>query len=66
MRPIDGDALAERIMDLQKQIAGPAAGFVDEDSYECGALDALTDALNYIQEAPDLGEENEISRVTDI
>lgn len=61
MRPIDGDALAERIIELKRQIAGPAAGFVEEDSYECGALDALTDALNYIQEAPDLGEEKKIS-----
>ena len=57
MRLIDADALAEKILALKKQIAGPAAGIVEEDSYECGAMDALTDCLSYIEEAPDIGAE---------
>ena len=49
-------ALIERIDRLKHRIAGPAAGFVDEDSYECGAIDALTDARNYALEAPTIGD----------
>ena len=51
VRVIDADALIKRIDTLKHRIAGPAAGFVSEDSYECGALDGLTDAQNYAKEA---------------
>ncbi len=57
MKLIDGDALAERIRKLKSEICTRAAGWVDEDSYECGAVDAFTDALSYIEEAPDLGQQ---------
>ena len=52
MRTIDADAVADRVRRLKSQIATRAAGFVDEDSYECGAVDALHDALTYLDEAP--------------
>lgn len=52
MRLIDRDALIKRLSMLKKRIALPAAGFVDEDSYECGAVDALCDAIRYAEEAP--------------
>lgn len=52
MRLIDGDAVADRVKRLKSQIATRAAGFVDEDSYECGAVDALYDVLTYLDEAP--------------
>ena len=55
MRLINADALARRIKALKCRIASPAAGYVDEDSYECGAVDALSDALRYISEAPAIG-----------
>jgi hypothetical protein len=51
MRLIDADALAERIGNLKHEIASRSAGWVDDESYECGAVDALYDALNYIKEA---------------
>ena len=50
MRLINADALETRIKKLKSQIASRAAGFVDEDSYECGAVDALYDALTYLHE----------------
>lgn len=53
MRLIDADALAERIGQLKSKICSKAAGWVDEDSYECGAIDGLLDALKYIEEAPE-------------
>ena len=59
MKLIDAEALAERIGSLKHQIATRAAGFVDEDSYECGAVDALSDALMYIDEAEDLSKAKE-------
>lgn len=61
-RPIDADALIKRIDSLKHRIAGPAAGFVDTDSYECGAVDALTDARNYVAEAPTMtdGPRNQV------
>ena len=49
---ISRKALGERIKALKHQIASRAAGFVDEDSYECGAVDGLYDALTYTMEAP--------------
>ena len=49
---ISRKALGERIKALKHQIASQAAGFVDEDSYECGAVDGLYDALTYTMEAP--------------
>lgn len=49
---ISRKALGERIKALKHQIASRAAGFVDEDSYECGAVDGLHDALTYTMEAP--------------
>ena len=52
MRLIDADEPKTRIKKLKSQIASRAAGFVDEDSYECGAVDALHDALTYLDEAP--------------
>lgn len=52
MRLIDADAVEKRVRKLKAQIATRAAGFVDEDSYECGAVDALHDALTYLDEAP--------------
>ena len=51
MRLIDADALTERINNLKSMICSRAAGWVDEDSYECGAVDGLLDALKYIEEA---------------
>ena len=51
MRLIDADALAERISKLKSTICSRAAGWVEEDSYECGAVDGLLDVLQYIEEA---------------
>lgn len=56
MKLIDGDALAEKIRKLKSEICTRAAGWVDDDSYECGAVDAFLDVLSYIEEAPDLGQ----------
>ena len=53
MRLIDADALAERIGKLKSKICSQAAGWVEEDSYECGAVDGLLDVLKYIEEAQD-------------
>lgn len=58
MKLIDGDALAEKVLKVKSEICHLAAGWVDEDSYECGAVDAFTDVLNYIEEAPDLGDQD--------
>ena len=57
MKLIDGDALAEKVRKVKSEICHLAAGWVDEDSYECGAVDAFWDVLNYIEEAPDLGQQ---------
>ena len=57
MKLIDGDALAEKVRKVKSEICHLAAGWVDEDSYECGAVDAFLDVLNYIEEAPDLGQQ---------
>lgn len=54
MRLIDADALAERITKLKSEICSRSAGWVDEDSYECGAVDGLLDALNYITDAQEI------------
>ena len=51
MRLIDADALAERIGKLKSEICSRTAGWVEEDSYECGAVDGLLDALKYVEEA---------------
>lgn len=51
MRLIDADALEERIGKLKSEICSRAAGWVEEDSYECGAIDGLLDALKYVEEA---------------
>ena len=56
MKLIDGDALAEKIRKVKSEICTRAAGWVDDDSYECGAVDAFLDVLSYIEEAPDLGQ----------
>ena len=54
MRLIDADALTERIEELKSKICSRSAGWVDEDSYECGAVDGLLDALLYIAEAQEI------------
>lgn len=54
MRLIDADALAERITKLKSAICSRSAGWVDEDSYECGAVDGLLDALKYIADAQEI------------
>lgn len=51
MRIIDADEVIKRVNWLKKRVACPAAGFVDEDSYECGVVDALIDAKMYLEEA---------------
>lgn len=65
MKLIDGDALAERIRKVKSEICTLAAGFVDEDSYECGAVDAFGDVLSYIEEAPELGQAQALARDQD-
>ena len=57
MKLIDGDALAEKVLKVKSEICHLAAGWVDDDSYECGAVDAFLDVLSYIEEAPDLGQQ---------
>lgn len=53
MKLIDADKLADRIDKLKHEICARAMGWVEEDSYECGAVDALLDVLEYVEEAKD-------------
>ena len=56
MKLIDGDALAKRIR-KDRDVIVQAVRLMDDESYECGAVDAFLDVLSYIEEAPDLGQQ---------